>query len=96
MVSTPLCKKDGNGKVRDMKELLEPGRVIDILGGTSEVARMCNVSRQAVSQWRTQGIPRGHLVVIASRLERATGFLVTRRALFQDWAEIWPELANKV
>jgi hypothetical protein len=31
--------------------------VIDKLGGTNEVARICGVTPQAVSQWRTDGIP---------------------------------------
>lgn len=77
-----------------MDNLLQPGRVIDVLGGNAEVARVCGVSRQAVSQWRTQGIPRGHLVILAARLEKATDYLITRRGMFKDWAEIWPELAK--
>lgn len=31
--------------------------VIDKLGGTNEVARICGITPQAVSQWRTDGIP---------------------------------------
>lgn len=31
--------------------------VIDNLGGTGEVARICDVTPQAVSQWREDGIP---------------------------------------
>jgi hypothetical protein len=36
----------------------EACRVIDALGGTNEVARLCEVTPQAVSQWRTDGLPR--------------------------------------
>lgn len=32
--------------------------IIDKLGGTGEVAQMCGISAQAVSQWRTDGIPK--------------------------------------
>lgn len=31
--------------------------LIDKLGGTAEVARLCRVSSQAVSKWRREGIP---------------------------------------
>lgn len=31
--------------------------VIEQLGGVSAVARLCQVSRAAVSQWKTDGIP---------------------------------------
>lgn len=32
--------------------------IINRLGGTTEVARICEVTKQAVSQWRTNGIPK--------------------------------------
>jgi len=31
--------------------------IIDKLGGTSEVARICAISQSAVSRWRWRGIP---------------------------------------
>ncbi len=31
--------------------------LIEKLGGTAEVARLCRVSSQAVSKWRREGIP---------------------------------------
>jgi len=31
--------------------------VIDALGGNSKVAELCNISSQAVSKWRREGIP---------------------------------------
>lgn len=31
--------------------------IIDELGGTAEVARLCKVSPSAVTQWRENGIP---------------------------------------
>lgn len=39
----------------------EACRVIDALGGTGEVAKLCEVSDAAVSQWRHDGIPRARL-----------------------------------
>lgn len=35
----------------------EANRVIDALGGTAVVAKLCEVNRQAVSQWRRNGLP---------------------------------------
>jgi len=32
--------------------------LIDLLGGTGAVAELCDVSSQAVSKWRRQGIPK--------------------------------------
>lgn len=40
---------------------ITPDQIIDALGGTAEVARLCEVSSQAVSQWRSNGIPRAQL-----------------------------------
>jgi hypothetical protein len=37
---------------------MNDSEIIDKLGGTGEVARICNVSDQAVSQWRLKGIPK--------------------------------------
>lgn len=31
--------------------------IIDAMGGSGEVARLCLISSQAVSQWRRAGIP---------------------------------------
>ncbi len=37
---------------------MDDSNLIDKLGGTAEVAKLCEVSPAAVSQWRTDGIPR--------------------------------------
>lgn len=37
---------------------MDDNLIIDELGGTGAVAGLCDVSKQAVSQWRTDGIPR--------------------------------------
>ena len=36
---------------------MEPNQIIDALGGTSEVARLCGIKPPSVSEWRRDGIP---------------------------------------
>ncbi len=43
---------------------MDPNHIIDSLGGTNEVARICQVTAQAVSQWRTDGIPHARLMYL--------------------------------
>lgn len=38
--------------------------LIDALGGTSEVAGLCEVTTGAVSQWRNDGIPQARLMYL--------------------------------
>lgn len=40
---------------------MDTNKIIDSLGGTVEVARLCDVKPQAVSQWRSKGIPKYRL-----------------------------------
>ncbi len=69
--------------------------IIEVLGGTHKVAKYCKVSPGAVSQWRFNGIPFGHLVVLAARIEKESKGLVTRKTLFpDDFRNIWPELID--
>ena len=44
--------------------LMDPNKIIDALGGTNSVAELCQVSAQAVSQWRTDGIPKARLMFL--------------------------------
>lgn len=39
-------------------KVAEANAVIECLGGTSKTAVLCEVSPQAVSQWRENGLPR--------------------------------------
>lgn len=39
-------------------------QIIDELGGTQSVADLCEVKPPAVSQWRTEGIPRARLMYL--------------------------------
>lgn len=43
---------------------IDPNEIIDQLGGTSEAAAICEVTDQAVSQWRTNGIPKARLMYL--------------------------------
>lgn len=36
---------------------MNDSKIIDALGGTAEVARICRVKQPSVSEWRTKGIP---------------------------------------
>lgn len=42
----------------------DPNKVIDALGGTNATADLCNVTKGAVSQWRTDGIPEARLMYL--------------------------------
>ena len=70
--------------------------MIDLLGGTNKVARMCQVASTAVTQWRKNGIPHGKLLLLAARIEKESHGLVTRKDLFPNnfWL-IWPEMLEK-
>lgn len=50
----------------------DPNQIIDALGGTGPVARLCEVNDSAVSQWRKDGIPRARLMFL--RLARPDVF----------------------
>ncbi|RSZ60017.1 hypothetical protein EJB06_07510 [Massilia atriviolacea] len=43
------------------KHLVEPGKVIELLGGNAKTAALCEVTPGAVSQWLHNGIPRTQL-----------------------------------
>lgn len=40
---------------------MDSNQIIDALGGSTEVAKLCDVTVGAVSQWRHDGIPRARL-----------------------------------
>jgi hypothetical protein len=47
-----------------MDKNLTADEIIDALGGTSEVARLCEVKDPSVSQWRRHGIPNYRLMYL--------------------------------
>lgn len=67
--------------------------LLQLLGGTVKVAKMCDVEPAAVSQWRKNGIPREQLLFLAARIEKESHGLVSRQDLFpNNFYLIWPEL----
>ena len=67
--------------------------LLQLLGGTVKVAKMCDVEPAAVSQWRKNGIPREQLLFLGARIEKESHGLVTRQDLFpNNYFLIWPEL----
>lgn len=43
---------------------MNANQIIDALGGSAEVARLCKVTVGAVSQWRHDGIPDARLMFL--------------------------------
>lgn len=43
---------------------MNDSKLIDLLGGTGEVAKLCDVTVGAVSQWRKSGIPKARLMYL--------------------------------
>ena len=69
--------------------------IIEMLGGTSRVSRLCKVSPSAVSLWITRGIPALQMMYLGATLEKESHGLVTRKDLFPDtWQLVWPELVE--
>lgn len=64
------------------------------LGSAAALAAVVGVSQPAVSYWRSRGTIPDAAACVA--IERATKGAVTRRDLRpDDWADIWPELAEQ-
>ena len=67
--------------------------IINALGGTTNVAKLCAISPAAVSMWRKANIPQDKLVFLAAQLELITDGKVSRKTLFpKTYKSIWPEL----
>ena len=43
---------------------MDPNTIIDELGGTNAVAKLCETSPQAVSKWRKKGVPSARLMYL--------------------------------
>jgi len=72
---------------------LSDSAIIDLLGGTNKVAKMCKVASNAVTQWRKNGIPAERFMFLAARIEQESHGLVSRKDLFpKNYFLIWPEL----
>jgi DNA-binding transcriptional regulator YdaS (Cro superfamily) len=79
-----------------MKLKLSDSAIIDLLGGTTKVAKMCDVHPAAVSAWRIRGIPADKFMFLGARIEKESHGLVSRQDLFPNnfWL-LWPELLPK-
>ena len=76
-----------------MKLKLSDSAIIDLLGGTTKVAKLLSVTPNAVSMWRKNNIPADKFLILAATLERESNGLVSRKDIFpQSWHIIWPEL----
>ena len=76
-----------------MKLKLSDSAIIDLLGGTTKVAKMTNVAPAAVSLWRKNNIPHDKFLFLAATLERESHGLITRKDIFPNSRHIvWPEL----
>ena len=76
--------------------MLSDKQLIALLGGTSRVAKLCNVSPTAVSLWVHRGIPALQLMYLGATLEKESHGLVTRKDLFpESYMIMWPELEFK-
>lgn len=63
-----------------------------LVGGRARLAARLSVKPSAVGNWKVRGVPIEHCPAI----ERLTAGQVTRRDLRpDDWARIWPELAEQ-
>ena len=72
---------------------MENNEIINLLGGTSKVSRMCGVTAAAVCQWRKKGIPKDRLIFVAALIERLSEGRYTRKQMFPEtWQDIWIEL----
>lgn len=68
-------------------------QIIDLLGGTNFVAKLCKIAPAAVSQWKVNGIPHSKMVFLGAELEKKSYGLIKRQDLFpESWFMIWPEL----
>jgi len=50
---------------------MDANQIIDRLGGTGDVAKLCGLTPSAVSQWRQNGIPRPWLMYLQRARPRA-------------------------
>jgi hypothetical protein len=80
----------------DRQLKLTDSAIIDLLGGTARVAKMCKCDSAAVSNWRVRGIPAAKYMFLGARIEKESHGLVSRKDLFPNnfWL-IWPELLEK-
>lgn len=57
---------------------MDPNAIIDKLGGTNAVAKLCEIEPASVSEWRRNGIPKARLMYL--RLAKPAEFKELERA----------------
>lgn len=62
----------------------EANRIIDALGGTGAVAKLCEIEPGSVSDWRREGIPKARLMFL--KLARPDVFKAPKRTANQQSA----------
>jgi hypothetical protein len=63
----------------------DPNKIIDALGGTNAVARLCEIAPGSVSDWRKTGIPKARLMFL--KLARPGVFKNHTKKAAQEAAE---------
>lgn len=70
-------------------------QLIELLGGTTEVAKALGIKPPSVSGWKLSRIPDDKLIRLAVIAESRG--IASRKELFPDtWQQLWPELSERV
>ena len=76
-----------------MRAMRTSSELIDLLGGTTAVAKLLTVKPPSVHEWRTKGIPNDKRHLMAISVEVASAHVIRRWDVCpDDWHRIWPEL----
>ena len=71
-------------------------KAIEFLGGASAVAKILDLPNpQAVSNWKTRGVPIEHCPAVEAAVSERGGDITRRDFRPLDWQRIWPELVEK-
>lgn len=74
--------------------LMKHDQLIELLGGTTEVAKALGIKPPSVSGWKLSRIPDDKLIRLAVIAESRG--VSSRKELFPDtWQQLWPELSDR-
>lgn len=71
---------------------MKSSELIELAGGTAEVARICKVTMSAVSQWKNNGIPKLQQIILALYLEQK-GITRKENVLPKELSRLWEEFS---
>lgn len=72
---------------------LTDSQIIELLGGTTAVSKLCKVTPPAVAQWKINGIPYDKLIFMGAEIEKCSNGLMSRKNMFPKvYRFVWPEL----